>query len=75
MTTEHRIVAFWDAGETKNYFFMSTLCHDFNEAFQEMVEEMGTPSRIEFRASDEGWSRTVLDSRPYLTASRQQDKI
>lgn len=67
MTTQHRIVAFWDAGETKNYFFMSTLCHDFNEAFQEMIEEMGPPSRIEFRASDEGWYRedvNLLDNQP-----------
>jgi hypothetical protein len=55
MRTEHRIVAFWDADDTKDKYFISTLSHDFNEAFQEMVADMGPPSRVVFRATDEGW--------------------
>ena len=55
MRTEHRIVAFWDADDTKDKYFVSTLTHNFNEAFQEMVADMGPPSRIVFRATGEGW--------------------
>lgn len=55
MRTEHRIVAFWDADSTKDKYFISTLSFDFNKAFQEMVADMGPPSRIVFRATDEGW--------------------
>ncbi len=55
MSTEHRIVTFWDADGIKNKYFISTLSHDFNEAFQEMVADMGPPSRVVFRATDEGW--------------------
>jgi|15BtaG_2_1085339.scaffolds.fasta_scaffold00558_24 hypothetical protein len=55
LRTEHRIVAFWDEKDTKDKYFISTLCHDFNEAFQEMVADMGPPTRVVFRATDEGW--------------------
>ena len=57
LRTEHRIVAFWDEKDTKDKYFISTLCRDFNVAFQEMVADMGPPTRVVFRTTDEGWNR------------------
>jgi len=60
LRTEHRIVAFWDEKDTKDKYFISTLCRDFNVAFQEMVADMGPPTRVVFRTTDEGWRQERL---------------
>tara|TARA_R110002051_G_scaffold234731_1_gene296218 strand:- start:1030 stop:1443 length:414 start_codon:yes stop_codon:yes gene_type:complete len=53
--TYHRIVAFWDADGEKDKYFASTLGSGFSDSFQEMIADLGLPTRVEFRASDEGW--------------------
>ena len=48
--TMHRIYVEWAGG-----YFITSLHPDFNDALQAMVEDMGQPSKVEFRATDEGW--------------------
>jgi hypothetical protein len=59
--TEHRIVAFWDEGDVKDKYFISTLSPDFNDEFQSMVADMGPPSRVVFRATNEGWVHGYIE--------------
>ena len=48
--TMHRVYVEWTGG-----YFITSLHPDFNDALQAMVEDMGQPSKVEFRATDEGW--------------------
>ena len=53
-STMHRIyVEFED--ENGEPYFITSLDPHFNKHIQEMVEDMGRPTKVEFRASDEGW--------------------
>ena len=47
-STMHRIYVEWPDG-----YFMTLGIHD--RGFQEMIEDLGRPSNVEFRATDEGW--------------------
>ena len=53
--TMHRVVVFWDEGEVKDKYFMNSLGPEFHDDLQEMVAELGPPTRVEFRATDKGW--------------------
>ena len=46
--TMHRVYVEWPGG-----YFVTFGSHD--SRFQEMVKELGRPSNIEFRATNEGW--------------------
>ena len=46
----NRIFVGWDDG-----YFITTLDPDFNKTLQEMIVELGAPTTVEFRATDEGW--------------------
>ena len=46
--TMHRIYVEWEGGF---FIVLGSTC----EAFQSMVEDMGRPKKVEFRATDEGW--------------------
>lgn len=35
--------------------YVSSLDREFVEVFGDMVAEFGAPTRVEFRAADEGW--------------------
>ena len=48
--SDDRVFVGWPGG-----YFISSLDPDFSKAFQDMVAELGPPSVVEFRASDEGW--------------------
>ena len=47
---EDRIFVGWPGG-----YFITSLDHDFHNAFRDMVADLGPPSVVEFRAADEGW--------------------
>ena len=47
-TTMHRVYVEFDGG-----YFISLGVIDAK--FQQMVNEMGRPTKVEFRATDEGW--------------------
>ena len=47
---EDRIFVGWPGG-----YFITSLDHDFRNAFRDMVADLGPPSVVEFRAADEGW--------------------
>lgn len=48
---EDRIFIGWPGG----YFMTSLGCEDFQAEFLAMVEDLGPPSIVEFRAANEGW--------------------
>ena len=54
---EDRIFIGWPGG----YFMTSLGCKDFQSDFLEMVADHGTPSIVEFRATDEGWIKGSAD--------------
>ena len=54
MTTEHRVFVGWGEGDKDGY--MSSLHGSFQTDLQEMVERLGPPTRVEFRADGEGWT-------------------
>ena len=37
--------------------YVSSLDREFQAVLQDMVAELGPPTKVEFRASDEGWVR------------------
>ena len=49
--SEDRIFIGWPGG----YFMTSLGCENFQAEFQAMVDDLGPPSVVEFRAADEGW--------------------
>ena len=49
-TPMHRIYVEWPGG-----YFITSLHPSFSLHLQDMVEDMGRPTKIEFRATDEGW--------------------
>lgn len=49
-STLHRIYVEWEGG-----YFITSLDSQFNKHLQEMVSDMGPPTKVEFRATDEGW--------------------
>jgi hypothetical protein len=49
--TLHRIYVEWPGG----YFVTSLHNSEFHQNLQEMVADMGPPTKVEFRATDEGW--------------------
>ena len=53
---EDRIFIGWPGG-----FFITSLDPDFRNAFRDMVSDLGPPSVVEFRASDEGWLENTVD--------------
>ena len=62
--TMHRIYVEFEGG-----YFVTSLDADFNKALQEMVTDLGKPTKVEFRASDEGWisgTNILYDSDPRL---------
>ena len=48
--SEDRIFVGWPGG-----YFITSLDHDFRNAFCDMVADLGPPSVVEFRAADEDW--------------------
>ena len=50
MMSEDRIFVGWPGG-----YFITSLDHDFHNAFRDMVADLGPPSVVEFRTADEGW--------------------
>ena len=46
----HRIYVEFEGG-----YFITSIDESFNTGLQEMVEELGRPIKVEFRATDEGW--------------------
>lgn len=58
----HRVFVQWPDGS-----YINSLDLDFPTTFQRMVEELGRPSLVEFRAHSEGWvedAREVEDLKP-----------
>ena len=49
----NRVYVAWEADDAT--YFITTLDPDFNKHLQEMVADMGPPTKVEFRATDEGW--------------------
>jgi hypothetical protein len=49
-TDLNRIYVAWEGG-----YFITTLDRDFNKQFQEMVADLGQPTVVEFRATNQGW--------------------
>jgi hypothetical protein len=47
---EHRIFVGWSDG-----YFITSADLDFRKGFQEMVEDLGPPTIVEFRSCDEGY--------------------
>ena len=47
---EDRIFVGWPGG-----FFITSLDPDFRKDFQEMVDDLGPPSVVEFRPAHSGW--------------------
>ena len=50
MEDHNRVFVGWPGG-----YFVTSLDPEFHKALQEMVADLGPPSVVEFRASDEGW--------------------
>jgi hypothetical protein len=48
--TRHRIFCEWPDG------YLNSLGTDFHASLQEMVAAHGAPAKVEFRASDDGWT-------------------
>ena len=48
--TMHRIYMEFEGG-----YFVTSLDPQFNAHLQDMVADLGPPTRVEFRATDEGW--------------------
>ena len=55
--TTHRIYVEWEGG----YFLTSLLNSSFHEHLQEMVADLGEPTKVEFRASDECFVSSETD--------------
>jgi len=49
--------------EFKGGYFITSIDASFNAGLQEMVEELGRPIKVEFRATDEGWHEDSGDAR------------
>ena len=48
--TMHRVYVEFEGG-----YFITSIDPLFNAGLQKMVEELGQPVKVEFRATDEGW--------------------
>ena len=48
--TKHRIYVEFEGG-----YFVTSLDPQFNAHLQDMVADLGPPTRVEFRAEDDGW--------------------
>ena len=53
---EDRIFIGWPDG-----YFMTSLVSDFQATFLEMVNDLGPPSVVEFRAASDGWIEGSAD--------------
>lgn len=53
----NRIFCEWESGA-----YISTLCSNFTEELNALIEQYGPPDKIEFRASDEGWTHWVPEN-------------
>ena len=49
----NRVYVAWE--EDGATYFITSLDPDFNKHMQEMIAEHGLPTKVEFRAHDEGW--------------------
>jgi hypothetical protein len=54
MDTLDRIYVAWEVRDDVTYFITS-LDLEFGKHLQEMVADLGRPTKVEFRAADEGW--------------------
>ena len=48
--TMHRVYVEFEGG-----YFVTSLDPKFNAQLQDMVTDLGPPTKVEFRATDEGW--------------------
>ena len=55
--TKHRIYVEFEGG-----YFVTSLDPSFHVVLQRMVEDLGPPTKVEFRREDEGWVRGTFES-------------
>ena len=48
--TLHRVYVSWDSG-----YFITSLDPEFRKHLQEMVADLGSPTSVTYRDTDEGW--------------------
>ena len=63
----HRIYVEWEGG-----YYVTSLDPDFHNVLQKFVEDLGRPTKVEFRAENEGWYIPSWYAKDALSGKREK---